>query len=377
MVPSNTLVVDTKAWYERLADGLARLGLWIVIADVIVSTVAGLIAVVEWQDANSGPGGGWGVPGMALMLAAVLGAPSFLVGLVDLARGRWREAGRLMAVVGPVLIFVGFFFGAHWAARTWSITERYHLLYHALLPTAALVALYVAAFRRWYPSQVDHPTRESAGNALASERLPRLGGVTAILGGIIVVAAAVADWRMGLGSINDPLNPRWREAVALLAPGLVIAALGLALAHARLTQRSRLGLLGSGLILAGIAGFTASWTILHRFVFPLAPLSVVMLLLGAPVLGVALWRAGLTARTAILLLLVSPIGLFIAIGPPQPGVFILLLATYGVSSTWLGYDALRITGVSKTAHLSQELGRQQQEVGILRHDSTQLSTNSR
>lgn len=139
------------------------------IANVILSTVVGIIGIVAWHDASSGPSGGWGVPGMALLLAVALGIPSFLLGIADITRGRWHRAGRLLATIGPFIIFLGFFFGSHlldpcargWidpqsgscepAAGIWNIDERYHLLYHALVPTAGLVALYAALFRRWYP----------------------------------------------------------------------------------------------------------------------------------------------------------------------------------------------------------------------------------
>ncbi len=94
-------------------------------------------------------------------------------------------------------------------------------------------------------------------------------------------------------------------------------------------------------MLIGIIGFTASWTILHGYVFPIAPISILLLLGGVLVLGVAMLRAATAPRPAILLLLCSPIGIFIAIGPPQPGVLILLLATFGMASTWLGYVALQ------------------------------------
>jgi hypothetical protein len=60
------------------------------------------------------------------------------------------------------------------------------------------------------------------------ERIRRPAALAAVLGGLILAVAAVVDWLTGVGSINDPMNPRWQEAVALLAPGFVTAAIGLA-----------------------------------------------------------------------------------------------------------------------------------------------------
>ena len=84
----------------------------------------------------------------------------------------------------------------------------------------------------------------------------------AVLGGLTVVVAAVVDWLTSVGSsINDPMNPRWREAVALLAPGIVIVALGLVGIQAHFTGQS---LMGAGAV-AGMATvvlcFGAIWTI--------------------------------------------------------------------------------------------------------------------
>lgn len=115
-------IVGTKAQYATIADSFARLGFWLVIINVVVSTILGLIAIVAWQDAGSGPRGGWGVPGLSLLLAAAMGIPGSLLGVVDVGRGQWRHAGRLLAAAGPFLIFLGFFFGNHLVdpcARGW------------------------------------------------------------------------------------------------------------------------------------------------------------------------------------------------------------------------------------------------------------------
>ncbi|MDP8901505.1 MAG: hypothetical protein M3N33_10275 [Actinomycetota bacterium] len=173
------------------------------------------------------------------------------------------------------------------------------------------------------------------------EQIRRWAARAAVLGGLIVVVAALVDWLTGVGSINDPMNPRWREAAALLAPGFVIAALGLAGIQARFTGHSLIGLGGAAGLAIGVLGFAASWTILHEYVFPIAPISMAMIFGGLILLGVAMLRASTAPRPAIALLLCSPVGTFVAIGPPRPGAFILLFATFGVASIWLGSVALR------------------------------------
>ncbi|MDP8924912.1 MAG: hypothetical protein M3O34_18845 [Chloroflexota bacterium] len=165
--------------------------------------------------------------------------------------------------------------------------------------------------------------------------------MAASTGGLILIVATVVNWLGGVGSINDPLNPRWRDALALLAPGFVLAAVGLAGTQTRFTGGSRLGAGGAGALVLGIVGFAASWTVLHEYVFPLAPTSILLLLVGVFALALAMLRAGIAPRPATVLLLASPLGIFIAIGPPRPGALILLLVAFGVACAWLGLIALR------------------------------------
>lgn len=173
------------------------------------------------------------------------------------------------------------------------------------------------------------------------ERIRQWAARAAVAGGLVVVVTAVVDWVAGVGGINDPMNPRWREAVVLLAPGIVISALGLAGIQARLTRHSPIGAGGAVGMAIGVVGFAASCTVLHEYVFPIAPISIVMIVGGIILVGVAMLRAATAPRPAILLLLCSPLSLFMAIGPPRPGVLILLFATFGIASVWLGYVAIQ------------------------------------
>jgi hypothetical protein len=94
-------------------------------------------------------------------------------------------------------------------------------------------------------------------------------------------------------------------------------------------------------MVVGVIGLGASWTVLHKYVFPLAPISMAMTFGGVILLGIAMLRVATAPRPAVALLLFSPVSLFVAIGPPRPGALILLLATFGVASIWLVYIALR------------------------------------
>lgn len=91
-----------------------------------------------------------------------------------------------------------------------------------------------------------------------AERIRRWAAWPAVAGGLIVVVATVVDWLTGVGSINDPMNPRWREAVALLTPGFVIAAFGVAGMQAHHTKRSMVGLGGAAGMVAGF-GIASVW----------------------------------------------------------------------------------------------------------------------
>jgi hypothetical protein len=163
------------------ADQVARLALRVIIADMIVSVAMGLLVAVAWgvrpdntflNDLGSGPGGGRGIPAVVFMLAWFMGFPSLVRGLRDLTQGRWPEARRLLAFVGPLVVFVGFTYVAHGLdpcgglldegsrlgdqplcqryGDSLEVHTRFHLLYHALVPTVFLVALYRLALGRWH-----------------------------------------------------------------------------------------------------------------------------------------------------------------------------------------------------------------------------------
>lgn len=165
------------------ADQVARLALRLIMADSIFSVAMGLLVALAWgvrpdsallNDLGGGPGGGRGIPAVGFLLALVMGFPSLGVGLRDVARGRWSGARRLLAFVGPLVVFVGFTYAAHGLdlcnglldatsrlgaqplcepyGDSLEVHTRFHLLYHALVPTVFLVALYRLALSRWHPA---------------------------------------------------------------------------------------------------------------------------------------------------------------------------------------------------------------------------------
>ena len=171
---------------------MARLALRVIVADIIVSVGMGLFIVVAWEfqpgsdflnNLASGPGGGQGIPAAGFLIALFLSVPSLGAGLLALVRGQWLEVSRLLSFAGPFAVFVSFLFLAHdldlcrgawdetsrWgtlqlcegSGDSLTIHGRFHLLYHALVPTALVVALYWLAARRWRP-QIAYWSRSSS-----------------------------------------------------------------------------------------------------------------------------------------------------------------------------------------------------------------------
>ncbi len=172
-----------SARWQRMADRLARYGWLILLAAVAVAVGGGAVAAVVPPSAGGDTGGGGGpglqdIPWIVSMLgyglAILLGGPSLLAGVWDLARGR-RVVGvrRLLCFVGPVLVFAGIELLPHllnpctipyelgsrdlpgicetdpeWGA---DVANRYHLLDHALVGALPLAAVYRLALRRWRP----------------------------------------------------------------------------------------------------------------------------------------------------------------------------------------------------------------------------------
>lgn len=166
------------ALLELSCDRLAQAAFLIIALDMLLSVIFGVVAVIAWPDLKfmgSGPGGGNGIPGIVVLAATAMGAPSFILALVHAVRGEWRKLGHLLPFVGPALIFFGFFFVSHAfdpcgfsfaslhttvlgtpLCQPWGggleIHSRFHLLHHALIPTVFLVYMYWLSLRRWHPT---------------------------------------------------------------------------------------------------------------------------------------------------------------------------------------------------------------------------------
>jgi hypothetical protein len=160
-------------WQKR-ADSLAHWGLILIIYITLINLPLSMIAaysgswrLLRWQE-----GGGWAIPALTFMIALLLGLPSLVLGLIDLKREGWQQAGQVLAFLGPLIIFVGFIFISHdldpchlgvWTVQSRFgsiplcerylgevlIDTRFHWLLHAI-PDPFLVSAYWFALRKWH-----------------------------------------------------------------------------------------------------------------------------------------------------------------------------------------------------------------------------------
>ena len=143
----------------------------------LVLGIAAALVGGSLEGFGSGAGGLGGFPTLVLLLLGVAGVAT---GLASLLR-RGDRASALVALAGPMLVFLSFFQGAHlldpcasgrWDLRSrvgdtrlcgaWGggleIHERFHLLMHAAPGFAAAVVV-VAVARRLDPAAPDHIAR--------------------------------------------------------------------------------------------------------------------------------------------------------------------------------------------------------------------------
>lgn len=191
---------NPPARWQRGADRLARYAWLVLLVAVALALVGGIIDAATWQPrtdpvpsrldecANPPCFGGGGLPGvrdlpsvlplLGYLLVILLSLPSLFAGTWDVLRGRGAVGGRrLLAFVGPVLVFAGAeivphllnpcYFAAEFGGRRlpefycqynpeWGadFADRWHTLDHALVGALPLVTLYGLALRRWHPTIV-------------------------------------------------------------------------------------------------------------------------------------------------------------------------------------------------------------------------------
>jgi hypothetical protein len=170
--------------WVRFADRSGYWGLVLTVGTVVTGFGLGVLVALSGgplRFLGDGFGGGWGIPSLALLLAAVLGLPALLAAIFDLIRGRWAGATRLLLFLGPLLVGFGFDFIAHlvdpcfnglWTIRSTlgeiplcerfglelNIHTRFHLLLHAA-GAMPLAGLFWLALQKWYPSILPARTR--------------------------------------------------------------------------------------------------------------------------------------------------------------------------------------------------------------------------
>ncbi|MDQ4075189.1 MAG: complement resistance protein TraT [Chloroflexota bacterium] len=140
-------IYPLRAW-RLWIDGLARLARLLLALAVAVGLLAGTAVVLAWRRGAHLPYPAYESQVALLLVAVFLGLPSLLAAVYDL-RSRPHEArGRLLAFVGPLLVFiVG-------EGLTPHLDEPWHQLGHTLMGGLPLTLLYWFAFRRWHPSVV-------------------------------------------------------------------------------------------------------------------------------------------------------------------------------------------------------------------------------
>jgi hypothetical protein len=174
--PSPSTEATGTRW-TRWSDRATRIGLWLVLATLLVGLALGAAAALvggPLTPLGRGVGGLWGAVDLALLAIMLLGLPSLLLGLIALYRRRWRQTLRLIAYLGPLVIAVGYVLIPHaldpcflgiWGpfervgdvrlcqqfGPEWNVHTRFHLLWH-VAPTLLLLVGYRLALTRWHPA---------------------------------------------------------------------------------------------------------------------------------------------------------------------------------------------------------------------------------
>lgn len=161
---------------EKWSDRLAFISFLITILNIVISTIAGLIAALgggRLTELGSGAGGAYGLPDITNTLALALTLPALIFGISLLIRKKEGAMGRILVFVGALMISFGFLVIAHvldpclsgiWTSRSHlgdiplcerfgfelNIHTRFHLLWHAT-STLPLVLVYWYSMVKTYP----------------------------------------------------------------------------------------------------------------------------------------------------------------------------------------------------------------------------------
>lgn len=180
----------------------------------------------------------------------------------------------------------------------------------------------------------------------------RLGGLAAVLGGLLFVASFAAFMLMEGGPLEGTfLAQHWGEQV-LSVPMNALLALGVVGLYGY--QAGRLGKPGKVGSYVAVAGFAlAALGGLATFAFELGvgegstpmwldmithPLAMLLMVLGSMVFGVATYRAALLPRGGALLVVIGPLVLLgLLFGGIENALLLAPAALFGLGWAWLGY----------------------------------------
>lgn len=160
-----------------MAYRLAQIGWRIILWNTAIGLVLGLLATLVGGvliPLGSGLGGGYAIPDLLYLLAALLGLPGMFRGIAGIIKQKKDETKWSLVFIAPLLISVGYILIAHaidpCINEIWSLSDRignsiplcerfgqdinihtrFHYLWH-ILPALPLVWLYGRMLRSWLP----------------------------------------------------------------------------------------------------------------------------------------------------------------------------------------------------------------------------------
>jgi hypothetical protein len=185
----------------------------------------------------------------------------------------------------------------------------------------------------------------------------RIGGIAAILGAGLLVAAALSTF--------GPATERFASILAIAGTmALLVALVGVSAFQARTYPRlvwtaftlcafGTITNLMGGLGMAGFLDLSGSWEVLAGLVFLSG---IIASLVGFSLFGVATLRAGVLSRSGALLLAIAPVlwvlAFLVAMGDWDLGAKVVMIAAAAFVLGWfiLGIQAIRLDRPTTAAH---------------------------